>query len=135
MDGAAMRAAHADFSRPIALYGFGVPRHFHMHRLPRMRAFELKQHGSPRFLVSLSDLGSDTALSRNLDGQVLDAGLLNWLGVEFHQRHYLLRHTHFDRQAQRAGFTGSQRVIMRPMAARKFFREGFSGPLLHPPPQ
>ena len=78
---------------------------------------------------SLSDLGSDTALSRNLDGQVLDAGLLNWLGVEFHQRHYLLRHTHFDRQAQRAGFTGSQRVIMRPMAARKFFREGFSGRL------
>src|SRR5262249_30049670 len=39
---------------------------------------------------------SDSALPRDVDWQVLDARLLNWLRVELHQSQYLLRHTHFD---------------------------------------
>src|SRR5262249_11259033 len=68
---------------------------------------------------------SDSALPRDVDWQVLDARLLNWLRVELHQSQYLLRHTHFDGEPQRAGFSCSTRVVMRPMSARKLIREGF----------
>src|SRR5262245_30878241 len=74
---------------------------------------------------------SDSPLTRDVDGQVLDSRLLNWLRIEFHQRHYLLRHTYFDGEAQRARFTCSKRVIMCPMSARKLFRKRFGRRLLH----
>ena len=62
--------------------------------------------------------GSNSPLTRDVDGEVLDPRLLNWLRIELHQLHYLEGHTHFDREAQRARFTGGKRVIMRPMSAR-----------------
>jgi hypothetical protein len=58
--------------------------------------------------------------------------VLNWLGVEFHQRQYFLRHTHLDRKPQRAGFTCGERIIMCPMAARKLIGKDFRGRGLHP---
>ena len=58
--------------------------------------------------------------------------MLNWLRVEFHQRQYFLRHTHFDGEAQRAGFTCGERIVVRPMAARKLIRKDFRGRGLHP---
>ena len=75
---------------------------------------------------------SDSPLARDVDGQVLDPRLLNWLRIELHQLHYLERHTHFDGEAQRAGFTGGKRVIMRPISARKLCRKGLRCRLLHP---
>src|SRR5262249_8470858 len=75
---------------------------------------------------------SDSALPRDVDWQVLDARLLNWLRVELHQSQYLLRHTHFDGEPQRAGFSCSKRVVMRPMSARKLIREGFRSRWIHP---
>ena len=66
-------------------------------------------------------------MPRDVNGQVLDAGVLNWLGVEFHQCQYFLRHTHFDGEAQRAGFTCGERIVVRPMAARKLIRKDFRG--------
>src|SRR5262249_30593304 len=67
-----------------------------------------------------------------VDWQVLDARLLNWLRVELHQSQYLLRHTHFDGEPQRAGFSCSKRVVMRPMSTRKLIREGFRSRWIHP---
>jgi len=58
--------------------------------------------------------------------------VLNWLRVEFHQRQYFLRHTHFDGEAQRAGFTCGERIVVRPMAARKLIRKDFRGRGLDP---
>ena len=58
--------------------------------------------------------------------------MLNWLRVEFHQRQYFLRHTHFDGEAQRAGFTCGERIVVRPMAARKLIRKDFRGRGLDP---
>src|SRR5262249_20929010 len=75
---------------------------------------------------------SDPALPRDVDWQVLDARLLNWLRVELHQSQYLLRHTHFDGEPQRAGFSCSKRVVMRPMSTRKLIREGFRSRWIHP---
>src|SRR6516225_9847304 len=75
---------------------------------------------------------SDSALPRDVDWQVLDARLLNWLRVELHQSQYLLRHTHFDGEPQRAGFRCSKRVVMRPMSTRKLIREGFRSRQIHP---
>src|SRR5262245_6228850 len=75
---------------------------------------------------------SDSALPRDVDWQVLDARLLNWLRVELHQSQYLLRHTHFDGEPQRAGFSCSKRVVMRPMSTRKLIREGFRSRWIHP---
>ena len=49
---------------------------------------------------------SDPPLSRDVDGQVLDPRLLNWLRIELHQLHDLERHTHFDGETQRARFAG-----------------------------
>src|SRR5262245_49245603 len=68
---------------------------------------------------------SDSALPRDVDWQVLDARLLNRLWVELHQCQYFLRHTHFDGEPKRAGFSCSKRVVMRPMSTRKLIREGF----------
>ena len=47
---------------------------------------------------NICNVGSDPPLTRDVDGQVFDAGLLNWLRIEPHQRHYLLWHTHLDRK-------------------------------------
>src|SRR5262249_55336744 len=76
--------------------------------------------------------GSPPPLSRDVDGQVLDPRLLNWLRIELHQLHDLERHTHCDGETQRARFPGSQRVIMRPVSARELCRKGLRSRLLHP---
>src|SRR5260221_4094562 len=75
---------------------------------------------------------SDSPLTRDVDGQVLDPRLLNWLWIELHQLHDLERHTHFDPEAQRPRFAGGTRVIMRPMSALAPCRKGFPARLLHP---
>src|SRR6516162_686120 len=75
---------------------------------------------------------SDPPLSRDVDGQVLDPRLLNWLRIELHQLHDLERHTHFHRETQRARFPGGKGVIMRPMSARELSRKGLRRRLLHP---
>ena len=75
---------------------------------------------------------SDSPLTWDVDGQVLDPRLLNWLRIELHELHYLKRHTHFDGEAQRARFTGGKRVIMRPMSACKLRRQRLRCRLLHP---
>ena len=68
---------------------------------------------------------SHSALPRDVNWQIFDARLLNRLWVELHQRQYFLRHTHFDGEPQRAGFSCSKRVVMCPMSTRKLIREGF----------
>src|SRR5262245_66576413 len=75
---------------------------------------------------------SDPPLTRDVDGQEFDAGLLNWLRIEFHQHQHLLWHTHFDRKPQRGRFACSERVIMGPVAARKLPRKSLRGRRLHP---
>ena len=58
-------------------------------------------------IIELGECGrSDPPLSRDVDGQVLDPRLLNWLRIELHQLHDLERHTHFDGETQRARFAG-----------------------------
>ncbi len=39
----------------------------------------------------------DPPMMRNVDGQELDPGLLNWLRIQRHQLHDLKRHIYFDR--------------------------------------
>jgi hypothetical protein len=42
---------------------------------------------------------SNSSLSRNVDRQVFNSRLLDWLGIELHQLHYLVRHSDLDGEA------------------------------------
>src|SRR5262245_36194438 len=91
--------------------------HAHGARRGPSRRFSLRGGDRARWVVpaiiGLDECErSDPPLSRNVDGQVLDPRLLNWLRIELHQLHDLERHTHFDRETQRARFTTAKRVIM-----------------------
>ena len=102
--------------------------------LPRVATSSMSNRtgGSLGFpLLKICGSPSHSALPRDVDWQVLDARLLNWLWVELHQRQYFLRHTHFDREPQLAGFSCGKRVVMRPMSTRKLIREGFRSRLVH----
>src|SRR5262249_41590771 len=71
-------------------------------------------------------------LPRNVEGQVLDPGLLNGLRIELHQLHDLDRHINLDGQPKLARFAGGQSVIVCPAPAGQLVGKGFRRRLLHP---